>query len=99
MSKIILKNQNNIEEIEDSNNKSNIKFTEDHIYRRKLASSFLRSKVDLTLIEFQNLYKNRFSYISFLTSEENSSIKDWVDDPDFMNIPIQKFQKNYVLIL
>ncbi len=82
-------------EIEDSNNKSNIRFTEDHIYRRKLASSFLRSKVDLTLIEFQNLYKNRFSYISFLTSEENSSIKDWVDDPDFMNIPIQKFQKKY----
>jgi len=81
--------------IEKEKNKKDIKFTHDHIYRRKLASSFLRSNNYLDFEKFKELYKDRFSYVSFLTSNENNKIKDWIDDPSFMNIELKKFKRLY----
>ncbi len=83
----------------DPKSKIKIKFTNDHIYRRKLAATYLKNEHQRDFSEFKKLYKNRFSYISFITSKENSSIKKWDENPNSMKIPFDKFREIYVLEL
>jgi hypothetical protein len=76
--------------------KSKIKFTNDHIYRRKLAANYLRIRVKLDFKDFKKLYKERFSYISFITSGENGTIKKWDENSRNMEIPWEEFKEKYV---
>ena len=70
-------------------------FTDDHIYARKLASKFLLNKSKLTYEELRNFYINQFSYITFLTSSENSKIKNKKNDTGKMALELPKYLKFY----
>lgn len=77
-------------------NKSVTKFTKDHIYRRKLAANHLKNESNIDFSEFYYLYRERFAYISYVTSAENKRIISWDKNPESMKIDFhKKFKQLY----
>ena len=77
-------------------NKAVTKFTKDHIYRRKLAANHLKNESTIEFSEFSNLYRERFAYISYVTSGENKRIISWDKNPESMKIDFhKKFKQLY----
>jgi hypothetical protein len=77
-------------------NKSLTKFTKDHIYRRKLAANHLKNESSIDFSEFSYLYRERFAYISYVTSGENKRIISWDKNPESMKIDFhKKFKQLY----
>lgn len=77
-------------------NKSLTKFTKDHIYRRKLAANHLKNESSIDFLEFSYLYRERFAYISYVTSGENKRIISWDKNPQSMKIDFhKKFKQLY----
>lgn len=77
-------------------NKPVTKFTKDHIYRRKLAANHLKNEPNLEFSEFSYLYRERFAYISYVTSGENKRIISWDKNPESMKIDFhKKFKQLY----
>lgn len=73
-----------------------VKFTEDHIYRRKLAANYLKNSLNINFSDFKQIYKDKFSFISFTTAKENRGITKWTDSIELINIDFEKFKDIYV---
>ena len=78
-------------------NRNTYKFTEDHIYRRKLAAKYLLNNKLKKVKNLYDIYTEKFSFISLLDSSENSSISkvDVNENGISSNMTTEKYLKLY----
>jgi len=71
------------------------KFTEDHIYRRKLAAKFLLNKKLTKVEDLYEIYTEKFSFISLLHSSENKLISKISVDEKTISSDTKKYLTFY----
>jgi len=72
------------------------KFTEDHIYRRKLAAKFLLNNKLTKVEDLYDIYTEKFSFISLLDRSENSSISKIDVNEETINSDMKQYLKFYI---